>query len=189
MLKARYCRALTELGKPYQIPPVKHLYGWSPGGAWFRDASFGTKGMRGIYKFLAKEGGQDAVEAAMREKEEARQAYQSLMEDFDTIVKLAGPSADWTELHVTAEYGAYWIKIATRYFVGIVRYDQWLSSGKSDESARTAAIENLLKWRKAWSAYNDTMPTLPGAPSMCRSDGMVELCEQALAELQEHNPD
>jgi len=128
VLKARYCRALTELGKPYQTPPVKYLYGWAPAGAWFRDASFGTKSVRGIYKFLAKEGGQDAVEAAMREKEEARQAYQSLMEDFDTIVKLAGPSADWTELHVTAEYGAYWIEIASRYFVGIVRYDQWLSS-------------------------------------------------------------
>lgn len=186
VLKARYCRALTELGKPYQTPPAKYLYGWAPGGAWFRDASFGAKGMRGIYKYLAREGGQETVEAAIHEKEEAREAYESLMEDFDAIVKLAGPSADWTELHITAEYGNYWVEIATRYFVGIVRYDQWLSSGKTDESAKAAAIENFLEWQEAWSAYNDTMPGLPGAPSMCRSDGMVEMCQEAIADLQEH---
>ncbi len=188
VLKTRYCKALTELGKPYQTPPVKYMYGWAPAGGWFRDATFSTKNLRGIYKFLAKEGGRDTVEAAVREKEEARQVYQSLMDDFDAILKLVGPSADWTELHVTAEYGSYWVEIATRYFVGIVRYDQWLSSGKSDESARAAAIDNLLEWQEAWSAYNDTIPALPGAPSMCRSDGMVELCLKAIFDLQEHSP-
>jgi len=184
VLKARYCRAMVELGKPYQIPPVKYLYGWAPGGAWFRDAYFLTKGLRGSYKFLSTKGGQEAVEAALREKEEARQVYKSLIEDFEAILEQAGPNPDWSELYTTAKYGDYWVKIATYYFVGVVRYDQWLASGKADEAARASAIENLLKWRQSWAMYNDEMSNLPGSASLCRSEGMVELCEEALTDLQ-----
>jgi hypothetical protein len=172
VLKARYVAPFAAGGY------VGQGTGWTPCYNWMRDDKLNDRALNIAVK-LADTG---ELEEAISEKDEALALADTLLRQWDILLEAAAPGDPfWQELYHTALYGDSLLRVSAHYFQATFHYAAWKKTGIPDE--RAVALQHLALWEEEWKRHTDEIPLLSGNATVFKDDGMVDLCETMLGDL------
>jgi hypothetical protein len=180
----------------YIAPYAREHKGWMPSRNLMRDDIIrGERVLRenGGIKILY-DGSKQSLNEALDEKADAvalagrmREMFESVRED---IVAERGERV-YDESLSSLIYLEGLTKVMSHYVRGMFLYYHWQETGDAASAAK--AESELQDWRKAWADYQTSVPKLPGAATLYRSQtdqdpstapgAMADTCEAALRSL------
>lgn len=175
IVKARYIQVYAK--KQYVGPSN----GWTPCQNWIRDDVINSK----VDKMANKLYETSELQLAIEEKTTLLALADKMLERWDVILENTDPNDTfWQELYNTALYGDSWYRVVAHFSLASFHYKRWQYGSAVED--RDSALYHLDRWQAEWLRHTDDISRLPGVASVFKNateDGMVEHCDQMLADL------